>query len=61
LKTEKQNYSRKEYTTGHRRRFLKLLLGAFTSLGLILSPLAAGIRLVWAEARKIILPKGMYF
>ena len=41
-----------------RRHFIKLLLGFFAGLGLIFSPLAAGIRLVWAAAKKIILPKG---
>ena len=42
----------------HRRHFIKLILGGFAGLGLIFSPLAAGIRLVWARAKKIILPKG---
>jgi len=42
----------------HRRHFIKLILGGFTGLGLIFSPLAAGIRLVWAKAKKVILPKG---
>ena len=42
----------------HRRHFIKLIMGGFTGLGIIFSPLAAGIRLVWAAAKKIILPKG---
>ena len=42
----------------HRRHFIKIILGGFAGLGLIFSPLAAGIRLVWAKAKKIILPKG---
>ena len=42
----------------YRRHFIKLIIGGFTGLGIIFSPLAAGIRLVWAAAKKIILPKG---
>ena len=42
----------------HRRHFIKLILGGFTQLGLIFSPVAAVIRPVWAAAQKIILPKG---
>ena len=42
----------------NRRHFIKLILGGFAGLGLIFSPLAAGIRLVWAKAKKNILPKG---
>ena len=41
-----------------RRQFIKLLLGFFAGIGVLFSPLAAGIRLVWAKAKKIILPKG---
>ena len=41
-----------------RRQFIKLMLGFFAGLGLLFSPLAAGIRWVWAKAQKIILPKG---
>ena len=42
----------------NRRHFIKLILGGFAGLRLIFSPLVAGIRLVWAKAKKIILPKG---
>jgi len=42
----------------YRRHFIKLIMGGFAGLGFIFSPLAAGIRLVWAAAKKIILPKG---
>jgi sulfoxide reductase catalytic subunit YedY len=41
-----------------RRQFIKLLLGFFAGLGVLFSPLAAAIRLVWAAAKKIILPIG---
>lgn len=41
-----------------RRQFIKLILGIFAGLGFLFSPLAAGMRLVWAKAKKIILPKG---
>lgn len=41
-----------------RRQFIKLILGFFAGLGLLFSPLAVGIRWVWAKAQKIILPKG---
>jgi sulfoxide reductase catalytic subunit YedY len=33
-------------------------MGGLAGLGFIFSPLAAGIRLVWAAAKKIILPRG---
>jgi sulfoxide reductase catalytic subunit YedY len=42
----------------YRRHFIKSLLSGFAVLGLIFSPLAAGLKLVWAGAKKIILPKG---
>lgn len=48
----------KDITMKKRRQFIKLILGFFAGLGLLFSPLAAGIRLVWAKAKKIILPKG---
>ncbi len=41
-----------------RRQFIKLMLGFFAGMGVLFSPLAAGVRLVWAKAKKIILPKG---
>ena len=41
-----------------RRHFIKLILSGFAGLGLVFSPLAAGFRLAWAKAKKIILPKG---
>ena len=41
-----------------RRQFIKLILGFFTGLGVLFSPLGAGARLVWAKAKKTILPKG---
>jgi len=42
----------------YRRNFIKLILGGVAGLGLLFSPLTAGIRLVWARAKKIILPRG---
>ncbi len=41
-----------------RRQFIKWMLGFFAGLGVFFSPIAAGMRLVWAQAKKIILPKG---
>lgn len=41
-----------------RRQFIRLMIGFLAGMGFIFSPLAAGIRLVWAKAKKIILPKG---
>jgi sulfoxide reductase catalytic subunit YedY len=41
-----------------RRQFIKLILGFFAGLGVLFSPLAVGMRLVLAKAKKIILPKG---
>ena len=58
MKTKKQNSNRNRLFMNHRRHFIKLIMGGFTGLGLIFSPLAAGIRLVWAAAKNIILPKG---
>ena len=58
MKTKKQNSNRNRLFMNHRRHFIKLIMGGFAGLGLIFSPLAAGIRLVWAAAKKIILPIG---
>ena len=41
-----------------RRQFIRLMMGLFAGLGFLLSPLATGIRLVWAKTKKIVLPKG---
>jgi sulfoxide reductase catalytic subunit YedY len=41
-----------------RRQFIKIILGLFAGLGLMFSPLARGIQIVFAKAKKIILPKG---
>jgi sulfoxide reductase catalytic subunit YedY len=48
----------KDIAMEKRRQFIKLMLGFFAGLGVLFSPLAAGVRLVWAKAKKIILPKG---
>ena len=42
----------------HRRHFIKLILSGFAALGIMFSPLADAIRVVWARTKKIILPKG---
>jgi DMSO/TMAO reductase YedYZ molybdopterin-dependent catalytic subunit len=54
----KQKGNRRRWIMNYRRHFIKLIIGGFTGLGLIFSPLAAWIRPVWAAAKKIILPKG---
>jgi sulfoxide reductase catalytic subunit YedY len=41
-----------------RRQFINLILGFLSGMGLLLSPIANGIRVVFAKAKKIILPKG---
>jgi sulfoxide reductase catalytic subunit YedY len=41
-----------------RRQFLTLMMGFFAGMGLLFSPLATGVRLTWAKAKKIVLPKG---
>jgi len=41
-----------------RRQFIKLLLGLFAAIGLWFNPLARGVRVVFAMAKKMILPKG---
>ncbi len=41
-----------------RRQFIRLMMGFFAGMGFYLSPLTTGIRLVWAKAKKIVLPKG---
>jgi DMSO/TMAO reductase YedYZ molybdopterin-dependent catalytic subunit len=53
-----KDHIQKEIAMEKRRQFIKLILGFFAGLGLLFSPLAAGIRWVWAKAQKIILPKG---
>jgi sulfoxide reductase catalytic subunit YedY len=40
-----------------RRQFNTLILGILSGMGLIFSPIANGIRVVFAKAKKIILPK----
>ena len=41
-----------------RRQFINLILGFLSGMGLVFSPVASGIRVVFAKAKKIILPKG---
>ena len=41
-----------------RRQFIKLLLGLFAAIGLWFNPLARGVQVVFAKAKKMILPKG---
>ena len=42
----------------YRRRFLKLILSGIAGVGLMFSPLADAIRVVWSQTKKVILPKG---
>lgn len=53
-----KDHIQKEIIMKKRRQFIKMILGFFAGLGVLFSPLAAGMRLVWAEAKKMILPKG---
>lgn len=41
-----------------RRQFIKLMLGLFAGMGLLFNPFARGIQAVFAQVKKIILPKG---
>lgn len=40
-----------------RRQFINLILGFLSGIGLVFSPIANGIRVVFAKVKKIILPK----
>ena len=42
----------------NRRKFIKTILGFASGMGLLLNPLARGVQVVFAKAKKIILPKG---
>lgn len=42
----------------NRRQFIKLIMGFLGWIGLLFGPVANGIRVVFAKAKKIILPKG---
>jgi len=42
----------------NRRQFIKTILGFASGMGLLLNPLARGVRVVFAKIKKIILPKG---
>jgi sulfoxide reductase catalytic subunit YedY len=41
-----------------RRQFIKLTLGLFAGMGLWFNPLARGVQVVFAKAKKMILPRG---
>jgi sulfoxide reductase catalytic subunit YedY len=41
-----------------RRQFINFILGFISGMGLVFSPIANGIRVVFAKAKKLILPKG---
>ena len=41
-----------------RRQFVKFILGFLSAMGLVFSPIAQGIRVGFAKAKKMILPKG---
>jgi DMSO/TMAO reductase YedYZ molybdopterin-dependent catalytic subunit len=53
-----KDHIRKDIIMKKRRQFIKMVLGVFVGMGFLLNPIAAGCRLVWAKAKKIILPKG---
>jgi DMSO/TMAO reductase YedYZ molybdopterin-dependent catalytic subunit len=42
----------------NRRQFIKTILGFASGMGLLLNPLARGVQVVFAKAKKMILPKG---
>jgi sulfoxide reductase catalytic subunit YedY len=44
-------------TVKTRRQFIKLIFGFLSGMGLVFSPIAKGIRVVFAKAKKMILPK----
>ena len=48
----------KEETMEKRRYFLKSTFRFFTGLGIVLSPFFQAVRMAYAKAQKIILPKG---
>jgi DMSO/TMAO reductase YedYZ molybdopterin-dependent catalytic subunit len=41
-----------------KRQFIKLMMGFFGAMGLLFSPLATGVRVVFATAKKLILDRG---
>jgi sulfoxide reductase catalytic subunit YedY len=53
-----QPLSKKGNAVKTRRQFINLILGFLSGMGLVFSPIANGIRVVLAKAKKIILPKG---
>ncbi len=42
----------------NRRKFIKMIIGFISGIGLLFSPVTNGIRVVFAKAKKIVLPKG---
>jgi len=42
----------------NRRQFIKLIMGFLGLIGLLFSPISNGIRVVFAKAKRVILPKG---
>jgi DMSO/TMAO reductase YedYZ molybdopterin-dependent catalytic subunit len=48
----------KDIAMEKRRQFIKRMLGFFAGMGVLFNPLVTGLRLVWAKAKKNILPKG---
>jgi sulfoxide reductase catalytic subunit YedY len=55
---EQKSFSKEGNAMKTRRQFINLILGVLSGMGLIFSPIANGIRVVFAKAKKIILPKG---
>ena len=57
-KNEVKPLSEKGDSVKTRRKFIKLILGFSSAMGLLFGPIANGIRVIFAKAKKIILPKG---
>ena len=48
----------KKESSASRRRFIKQMIRLFAGIGLFLAPLSTVIKRAWAEAKRIVLPKG---
>jgi len=57
-KNRRKPISKKGNAVKTRRQFINLILGFISGIGLIFSPVANGIRVAFAKAKKIILEKG---
>ncbi|MBW2492181.1 MAG: molybdopterin-dependent oxidoreductase [Deltaproteobacteria bacterium] len=57
-KNRRKPISKKGNAVKTRRQFINLILGFIGVIGLVLSPIANGIRVAFAKAKKVILKKG---